>query len=466
MTFDEAVRYLLSLGHETLVIKLGLAATERLLQALGSPQSAYSAVQIAGTNGKGSTAVFLDSICRAAGIRTGLYTSPHLISVTERIRVARREISQADFARLTARVKGTAEQLVAINRLPGLPTFFEHLTAIALLAFQEANVQLAILETGLGGRLDSTTAVRAGMVAITSVAMDHEKYLGETLVQVAAEKAAIIRPGVIAIVAPQMPEARAVILERCRQAGVKPLLVDGDATDAAVGTEPLAVASGLIHAAEIVSTSEDGRFRVSFETAQEVYDEVLVGLRGRHQVNNASVAIALAEALRQSGFTIPRESIVAGIETAEHPGRLEMIDLQPPILLDGAHNPAAARALRDYLDEFVSVPVTMIFGAMRDKNLTLMAEILFPAAGRLILTQFENPRAASLDALSQALPEDLEKSNIIFARSAAEALQKAKQVTPMPGIICVTGSLYLVGSCKEIIKHRDDQAVASAARTT
>src|SRR6266446_336893 len=219
MNFDQALSYLLSLGHETLTIKLGLANTETLLAALGNPHQEFPAVQIAGTNGKGSTAVMLDAICHAAGIRTGLFTSPHLISITERIKIAGEQVSETDFARFTAQVKECAEELVEQGRLETLPTFFEHVTAIALLAFREASVGLAILETGLGGRLDSTTAAGAEIVAITQIAMDHEEYLGNSLARIAAEKAAIIGPGVVAIIAPQTEAVLDVIARRCEAVG-------------------------------------------------------------------------------------------------------------------------------------------------------------------------------------------------------------------------------------------------------
>src|SRR5438034_9493214 len=214
MHFDGALSYLLSLGHETLTIKLGLENTETLLAALGNPHRQFRSVQIAGTNGKGSTASMLDSICRAAGIRTGLFTSPHLISITERIKIDGGDISEAEFGRLTGAVKTVAAELVSGGQLPALPTFFEHVTAIALLAFSEAKVELAILETGLGGRLDSTTAAGAQVVAITPIAMDHEEYLGSTIQEIASEKAAIIRAGVTAVIAPQLPEALGVIVRR------------------------------------------------------------------------------------------------------------------------------------------------------------------------------------------------------------------------------------------------------------
>jgi len=412
MTFDEALSYLLSLGHETLTIKLGLANTQTLLGALADPHKAFPAVQIAGTNGKGSTAVTLDSICCAAGIRTGLFTSPHLISITERIKINGDQVSEPDFARLTAQVKATAEELIEQGRLETLPTFFEQVTAIALLAFREAQVELAILETGLGGRLDSTTAAGAEIVAITQIAKDHEEYLGNSLAEIAAEKAAIIRSGVIAIVAQQKEDALEVILDRCETVGVEPRFI------------------------------EPSR-----------YENISVGLRGRHQIENVSTAIALAEALRERGFTISDAAVIHGVETATHPGRLELWEGQPGILFDGAHNPAAALALRYYLDEFIKQPMTMIFGAMSDKALPGMAATLFPKADELILTKLDNPRAASVEMLMAAVPKDFNKARVYQASSVIEALRRAREVTPANGLICVTGSLYLVGAIQQALKE-------------
>lgn len=414
MLFDEALAYLLSLGHETLTIKLGLKNTELLLAALGNPHQNFPAVQIAGTNGKGSTAVMLDSICRAAGIRVGLFTSPHLVSITERISIDGEQIAEAEFAKLTEQVKSSAERLIDEGQLEALPTFFEHVTCIALLAFRQAKVELSILETGLGGRLDSTTGAGANIVAITTVSMDHQEYLGHTLAKIAAEKAAIIRPGVTAIISPQSHDARAVILRRCDDVGVTPRWV---------GNYPSAVADGSV---------------------------IKLGLRGRHQIPNAATAVALAEALRERGFAISSEAIVTGLGTATHPGRLELWEGRPHILFDGAHNPAAVRALRDYLDEFVKEPVTMIFGAMRDKDLKEMAAILFPAARELILTQINNPRAAALEMMKAVLPDTFE-GRVQSADSIKEALQSAQEITPDDGLICVTGSLYLVGEAQQVL---------------
>jgi dihydrofolate synthase/folylpolyglutamate synthase len=437
MNFDDALAYLLSLGHETLTIKLGLTNTETLLDALGNPHKEFPAVQIAGTNGKGSVAVTLDSICRAAGIRTGLFTSPHLISITERVTINGKQISRDDFARFTTQVKHTAEELVKQGRLETLPTFFEHITAITLLAFREARVELAILETGLGGRLDSTTAARADVVAITPIALDHQDYLGHSLAEIAAEKAAIIREGVTAIIAPQENAALQVILSQCQAVGVEPTFA----------------------AAQMVGICREGRCCATFKISSDIYEGMLIGLRGRHQAANAAVAIALAEALRERGFTISRQSIIEGIESARHPGRLEIWAGPPRILFDGAHNPAAAAALRAHLDEFVKEPIIMIFGVMRDKALEEMAAILFPRAHEIILTSLDNPRAANIEMLMAAVPVNFDQVSVRLASSAEEAVRLARKVTPSDGLICVTGSLYLVGAIQEILR-REAHSVA------
>lgn len=403
MNFAAAVEYLFGLGHEILTLKLGLRNTELLLHALDNPERAFPSVQIAGTNGKGSVAVMLDSICRAAGIKSGLYTSPHLVSITERIRIAGQHIDEADFARHTSTVRDASQRLLASNQIEALPTFFEQVTAIALLAFREAGVELAILETGMGGRLDSTTAAGASVVAITSIAMDHEQYLGETIEQIAAEKAAIIRPGVTAVIGNQPdPRALSVLLQRCAETGVQPILTS-------TPDEPLRI-----------------------------------GLRGRHQIDNAAIAIRLAEIL-----SLPHDAIVSGIENAPHPGRLELIPNEPPILLDGAHNPAGAEALRDYLNDFAPRPLTLVFGAMSDKKLDHIGEILFPLADTLILATIDNPRTASLETL-QTIATQFARGSVLKFATVTAAHAASLRHTPRKGLICVTGSLYLIGEWKRI----------------
>ena len=425
MNFDEAVQYLLSLGHETLAIKLGLRNTELLLNALDNPERAFSSVQIAGTNGKGSTAAMLDSICRAAGIRCGLYTSPHLVSITERIRISGTEITRAEFAACATRVCDVSEQLLADKQIEALPTFFEQVTAIALIAFRNAGIELAILETGLGGRLDSTTAANAHIVAITPIAMDHEEYLGHTLESIAAEKAAIIRPGVKAVIGDQPSKAIEVLIRRCEETGVVPVFEDS--------------------AKLIQETTFDGRFCVTFESPRSRYENVWVGLRGEHQVDNAAIAIRLAELLR-----IPKTAIVNGISTATHPARLELIPHQPAFLIDGAHNPAGARSLRDYLDEFALRPLTLVFGAMRDKQLEQIGEILFPCADAVVLTEVDNPRSATIEML-QPIANRFARGKVLNSHSSAAALRIATGETPAEGMICIAGSLYLAGELRPLI---------------
>ena len=447
MLFDEAYKYLLSLGHETLTIKLGLRNTELLLDALANPHKTFPSVQIAGTNGKGSTAIMLESICRHEGIRVGLFTSPHLISITERIRIDGQTIPESDFARLTERVKETAEELIKQGELETVPTFFEHVTAIALLAFAEAKVDIAILETGLGGRLDSTTAAGAKVVAITPIAMDHEEYLGNTLAEIAAEKAAIIRSGVTAVVAPQNEAAREVILRQCQQMGVTPRPVGENDSP-----YPLAIASGSV----------SGRMCATFATPVARYENVCLGLAGRHQIVNAATAIALAEALGERGFTISHDAIAGGLQQAKHRGRLELWDTEPPILFDGAHNPAAARALREYLDEFVDRPITMIFGAMMDKALDKLGAILFPAADQIVLTELDTPRAAAMEQLRAAVPSNFNPVGIHEAHSVAQALNLAREVTETASLILVTGSLYLVGAAQDSLQSAGSPHASTA----
>src|SRR5205085_1532594 len=234
------------------------------------------------------------------------------------------------------------------------------------------------------GRLDATTTARAETVAITPIALDHQEYLGETLAEIAAEKAAIIRPGATAIIAPQAPEALDVILERCAECEVTPRLCECEA--------------------KVLNADEAGRLRVTFETKTERYENVRLSLRGRHQATNAAVAISLAEALRERGFSIPSVAIVEGLEQSIHAGRLDLRAGSPALLFDGAHNAAGARALRAYLDEFVKAPITLIFGAMRDKDLREIAATLFPVAQKLILTQPTNPRAAAPETLARLAP--------------------------------------------------------------
>ena len=405
-------------------MKLGLENITRLLAVLGDRQKRYFKVQVAGTNGKGSVCAFLDSICNSAGIKSGLFTSPHLVSIAERIRINGVEIREERFAEIATQIRETAEALVSKDELKYTPTFFEQVTAIALVAFADADVELAILETGLGGRLDATTAANAEIAAITQIDYDHQEYLGETLAEIAAEKAAIIHAGSQVVVSHQDPIAAEIIRNRCAEFGIKPNATSGVRTK---------IRNGL----------------VSFDTGKANYRVSTLGLLGKHQIENAKVAI-LAGELLQDHFPITLQNIVAGLENARHPGRLEY---QGNYLFDGAHNPAGAKALAEFLDESVEAPVTLIFGVMGGKDVASMAEVLFPKAENVILTQPDNSRAMTAKDITASLPDGVDKELMTITATVQEALQIAKELAGSDGVILITGSLYLVGEAKKILNN-------------
>ena len=431
MSFQESVEYLLSLGNEVMAMKLGLENIRTLLDALGRPQDKYVKVQVAGTNGKGSVCAFVNSICVTAGIKTGMSTSPHLVSVTERVQIDGVDIGEEEFARIATIVRETSEQLAADGKIEYIPTFFEQVTAIALVAFAEANVELAILETGLGGRLDATTAANAEIAAITRIDYDHQRYLGETIEEIAAEKAAIIQNvSQNVVIGEQQPTALRVIEDRCRQVGV--------------------VQDDEIYSPWMVESVGPSEVRV--ETTRFSFPGVALGLKGKHQIENATTAIKVMRSLRYNcGLAFEDADIVAGLTNARHPGRLECVGR---FLLDGAHNPGGARGLRDYLDEFVKKPVTMVFGAMNDKDAAEILSILAPSSDLLVLTKADNTRSRLPADLNSDLPDDFDPSKVLLIETVAEALDEAGKRTRSEGTILVTGSLYLVGEARRLLKSQ------------
>jgi dihydrofolate synthase/folylpolyglutamate synthase len=431
-SYEDAVAYLYGLGNEVSAMKLGLESVSRLLERLGDPHRRFPSAIVAGTNGKGSVSAMLESVARASGLTTGLYTSPHLVAIEERVRVAGRQIPRERFADLASRVRDAAEALVDEGAQPAPPTFFEQVTAVAFLEFAARRVDLAVLEVGMGGRLDATNVVDPLVAVVTPVALDHQQYLGETLALIAAEKAAVIKPNAAAVIAHQPVEALEPLMARCLAVDVLPVFAG----------EP------EIH------HSENGRFTFTYETEEDRYERVALGLRGRHQVENGIVAIHAAEALRRAGLSVPRTAILEGLASAEWPGRLEMLLGAPPVLLDGAHNAAGAAALRAYLDEFCHSPLTLVFGVMEDKQVAEMAEELFPAARTVVLTRPSNPRAADPARLAPTLP-DSRGGRPVVTRTVDEALAWAYHVTPRDGLICIAGSLYLVGEAKARRASRD-----------
>ena len=436
MNFKESLDYLYGLGYELSVKKFGLENSITLLNALGNPQENFLKVQVAGTNGKGSTCAFLESICVQAGIKVGLNTSPHLVSITERIKINGLEISEEKFAEYVTKVRELSENLVESGELEGMPTFFEHITAIAQIFFADEKVEIAILETGLGGRFDATTATNAEIVAITPIDLDHTNILGNTIEEIASEKAAIIRKGVKAVIGKQNENALEVILQQCKKNDVVPI-VDN-------------------------CKSEYENFpEINIWTKNVLYPVVELGLKGDHQIQNACVAINLAEVLADNfDFKISRRMIIEGLEKAKHQGRLEYWNSEKPtILFDGAHNVAGAKVLGEYLERFhQDTQITMVFGAMSGKDISKIGGILFPFAKNLILTQPENPRSATAEDLRSFAEQVIDSEKIFLVSGVADAIDSAKQLTltytdAKPSLVLVTGSLYLIGEIQGLLRE-------------
>ena len=432
MNFSDSEAYLLSLGNEVEAMKLGLDNIRTLFAALGDPQNSYKKVQVAGTNGKGSVCAFLNSICLQAGIRTGLYTSPHLISITERIRIDGVDIGEGEFARIATRVRETSERLVADGTLETVPTYFEQVTAIALFAFAEAKIELAILETGLGGRFDATTAANAEIAAITRIDLDHQEYLGDTIEEIAAEKAAIINRWTKNVVlGEQEPRVLNILLDRCRQFGQFP----DSAQKSFSPVMDIKRKTTRVYETDKIPPVDLG---------------VKLGLRGAHQVENAHTAMIVSGVLSMDfDIEISDDEARNGLQNAKHPGRLEY---NGKYLFDGAHNIGGANALANYIREFEARPITLMFGAMNDKNVAEILSILVPLAERIIVTEPSNSRSISYQDLLDAIPSGMSKERTFATDNVKSAIDIANEATPDEGIILVTGSLYLVGEVKKIIK--------------
>jgi dihydrofolate synthase/folylpolyglutamate synthase len=441
MDYESAVRYLLSLGRElaaptqAAAAKFNLENITVLLERLGRPDRAYPTVHIAGTNGKGSTAAFVESILREAGFRTGLNTSPHLERINERFRINGEEITDGKFAETFTRIHRAIEELLAEGKLRAHPTFFECVTALAFELFAHERVEFAVIEVGLGGRLDATNVITPAASVITRIDFDHENYLGHSLREIAMEKAGILKHGVAVVSAPQLPEAREIL--RARAAELHCLLIE---TEAAYRMDQESVESGLAKA------------RVT-ELATGAQFSLVPRLPGRFQLQNALNALAAARVLQARNFRISNEHMERGIATAEWPGRLEKLQSQPDIHLDGAHNPSAARELATFLQEnFTGRRVFLIFGAMRDKALDEVTGALFPHAAEVIFTQPNSPRAVSAAQLAEIAGHHAAGFTVIS--DAEAALDAALTKAHADDAIFITGSLYLVGQLRHAWKHR------------
>jgi dihydrofolate synthase/folylpolyglutamate synthase len=455
MSYEEAVRYLLALGRELAaprqarVQKFDLENIRALAAAMGHPERACPCVHIAGTNGKGSVAAMLDSILRAAGLRTGLYTSPHLVRINERIRIDGEEISDAAFAAAFARLRRVIEELLARDPdsggLRAHPTYFECLTAMALDCFARAALDFAVVEVGMGGRLDATNIVQPEVAVITQIDFDHEEYLGHSLEQIAGEKAAILKPGAWAVSAAGRAEARAVVVRRAAAVEARLVEIDSAYRIEAAGTEP-----GTEAVQRVVVTPVHSRKRY----------ELAVPLAGGYQVRNAVTALAAARLLAERGFPITDDAIVRGIAAVRWPGRLQCVARHPDVYLDGTHNPAGARELVAFWQQHgAGRRLILVYGAMRDKAVDEITGLLFPLAWRVVLAAPEQPRAISATALAAMTQHLTPPGGMEIAANPAEALERALASAAPEDVVLATGSLYLAG---DLLRYWQQRAAVRA----
>ncbi len=414
MTPDEGLAYFASLPPSS--IKMGLDRVQAALAQLGNPERRYPALHVAGTNGKGSTCAFAAS-CLSQRYRVGLYTSPHLIRVNERIKINGVDISDAVLGQRIAEVRA---------RLPDIDlTYFELGTIVAFWHFAQEGVAIAVLETGLGGRLDATTACVPKVTAITPISYDHQEYLGTTLTAIAGEKAGIAKPGVPLVTSRQSPEAEAVF----------------------------AALEGVPRMREGVDFEAKSEPRFSYRGFDLRISGVTLPLHGPHQTQNAAVALACLELLGRDGFPLRDEQIRRGLERTQWPGRLEEFPGAPLVVLDGAHNPGGVEALLQAIDSlYTKRPIHLVFGVFADKDAEPMIRALFARVSAVTLTPIANPRSRPPEqylALAQSL-----NSNVRVASDAATAVNEAKAQSPANGVVIVAGSLFLVGQVRAALLER------------
>ena len=510
-SYQSAVARMYALGHElahTPSHKFDLAHMRVLLTALEHPEKKFRSVLIAGTNGKGSAAATLASILHASGLRTALYTSPHLVRINERIRINGQEISDDQFALLHDVVDRTAERLVEDGELPWHPSFFEMLTAIAFEYFANNKVDIAVLEVGMGGRLDATNVVDPLLSVITDISLDHQKFLGNTIAEIAREKAGIIRPSGVLVTLPQTPEANDVIGRAALEAGAtaisavpfvppvspasprlwkvaafRPSSVRKNAPTDGEGREGMGrentgregmgrentgregmgredtgregTASSRAESTPFKGAALAAQVPLSRYPLHVLGREIIVEtpLVGRHQLRNVALAIAAAEQLTAHFPAITADSIEHGIRETRWPGRFHVLPAaegQPEFVFDVAHNPAGAWALRSTLSSvYEDRRLIFIFGAMRDKAIREIAEILFPLAERVIATRADNPRSATPEELRDASART--GAEIDDAPDIPSAINRARAVAGEDGLIVVTGSIYVVGEAMQAL---------------
>jgi dihydrofolate synthase/folylpolyglutamate synthase len=411
--YDSTIDYLYGLQRHG--IKLGLRNITEILKRLENPQDAFLSAHISGTNGKGSTAFALSALLKASGVRVGLFTSPHLVSFTERLRVNGEQIPEGEVVRLAAKVREISEDLN--------PTFFEVVTAMGFQYFKERGGQWAVVETGMGGRLDATNSLSPEVTVITPVALDHAEFLGETVEEVAREKAGIIKEDTPLVLAPQEPAAMAVIKEAANEKNA-PLHIAGEAFTFDI------------------KGHDAGGLRFDYNSESLSLKDIVLPLMGEYQALNASLAIRAFELITKDA---EKSAIRAGLNDAKPPGRLEKISAEPPVYIDGAHNPAAARALAHAIGQSGMRPV-LVIGVMSDKDIAHVLEPLLPLAEAVIFTAPAYGRAATPESL-------LDKARSLgFDGTLAPTVKDALKVAmSAEKPVLVTGSFFTIGEAREAL---------------
>jgi dihydrofolate synthase / folylpolyglutamate synthase len=429
LNYQQAFHQLSRRGNEVSGIHLGLHRIAAMAKALGNPHQDYSVLHIAGTNGKGSVAATADSILRAAGWKTGLYTSPHLERVEERIRVTGRNVSARKFASLLSRVFEVEESLYEGGSLDMRLTYFEILTACAFLHFSREQVDVAVVEVGLGGRLDATNLVRPQVGIITGVDYDHQELLGTALSAIATEKAGIIKSGMRIISGCRSQETKKVIRAQARRVGASLMEIDRDCRIRVVG-------------------DRGAKISIDLQTPRNEYRRLPLALAGAHQARNTAMAIVAVESM--NSLPVTPADVRRGIANTRWPGRLDEYFVHRRTLFEGAHNAEGARALRHHLLRCEGCEIHMVFGALRDKDTRKMGGLLFPLARRIHLTPVANSRTADPATIASQHPRFSVRMRM--HPDARSALQSAWDQCPRNGLVVVTGSLYLVGELLPLVR--------------
>jgi dihydrofolate synthase/folylpolyglutamate synthase len=423
--YQQSLDYLYRLEKFGMIF--GLAKVEAILEAIGNPHLEIQAIHIGGTNGKGSTAAMMASILQKEGYRTGLYTSPHLIRFTERIKINGKEIEQEEVAELAGWMRKRVEEAGVIPPF----TFFDFTTAMALLYFKQKMVDLAVLEVGLGGRLDSTNVVDPLLSIITNIGKDHEEQLGRSLLKIAGEKAGIIKKGRPLLTAATQPQVLRLFSKICQERR-----------------------SPYYRVRKELRYVQNGERNFDYEGLHRKLWNISLNLGGPHQIINATTALGAMEVLDDLGYSVSNDAMVEGVKEVEWPGRLEMVCSSPRVVLDGAHNPAGALALKESIEkEFQFHHLNLILGVMKDKDIQSILRLLAPLAHHLILTRPHTDRAAPPSLLLKALGKNGEKAEIVDDLEGA--IGKGLSITQGDDLLCITGSLYTVGEARAYFRPRE-----------